>query len=165
MVTPFILYHLVLLRIRWHILMFILAFLLQICFSLYPPISYESSQDEWKNSFPRCGDCYCIPGPSGKCPSPPNTPTPPNAFPLDKELIRRLRQQKPNIPYKLSCNPYKDDKCQTKPPQRMTNLGETAVCGILYDTFNNCSTYNMTTYNSQKSAMSGGAVITHLGGT
>jgi hypothetical protein len=124
----------------------------------------KGGPDEQKKDFPRCSNCYCIPGLSGDCPSPPDPPLPPNALPINKELVQRLKLQIPSNHYILNCNPYRDDNCVTHPPQNLTHLGERAVCGIAYDSTNNCFTYDMITYDSQQSALNDGAVITHLGG-
>lgn len=123
-----------------------------------------SSDEQLKlNGFPQCGKCYCIPGPTGVCPTP--DPPPPNSLPISMKFIQRLKEQIPENPFSLNCNPYKDNGCETDPPQSMTELKETAVCGIVYNATDNCDTYKLVTYDSQQKAVDAGAVITHAGGT
>lgn len=123
------------------------------------------------NPVASCGDCHCIPDPSGDytCPS----PRPPTEFSI--EMIQTLASQVPLNPYKLDCNPYVSDDfpkqvgpCETTPPQdsALIALGETAVCGIHYESYNDgvCSKeYRLQSYASWQEAEDNGAFVTHAG--
>jgi hypothetical protein len=114
-----------------------------------------------------CGDCHCIIT-NGTCP----VPTPKTDY--SQETIRELASQKALNPYILSCNPYieedfpdaVDEPCQTEPPLELTDLGEDAVCGIHYESYNNgtCSKeYRLESYESWDEAETAGAFVTHAG--
>jgi hypothetical protein len=115
------------------------------------------------DSYPTCGDCWCIPANNGSAPCPkywqPQTE-------FSNSSIETYRSQIPVNPYTLSCNPYKDSSCTTTPPQTYLNT-DTAVCGYVYeinaDGSKSCSSYSMVTYQSREELMNAGAIITHEG--
>lgn len=116
-----------------------------------------------------CGDCHCIAGNGNECPS----PTPKTDF--SNEMIQELASQTALNPYLLDCNPYASDEfpdliepCTTNPPQEETllSLGEEAVCGLHYESYNNatCSKeYSIKSYISREQAETAGAFVTHAG--
>jgi len=78
----------------------------------------------------------------------------------------------PTNPYNLTCNPYDTQytgvPCETTPPQNFTELGDVAVCGVLYDTTtlnsDQCPTqYSLQTFPDSASAEAAGATVTHWG--
>lgn len=124
------------------------------------------------NPVASCGDCHCILSESdnGVCPS----PQPQTVF--SQEMIDTLAGQTPLNPFSLDCNPYVSDDfpdatgpCETTPPQdpAIVQLGEEAVCGIHYESYDNgvCSNeYRLQSYPSWQEAEDAGAFVTHAGG-
>ena len=119
-----------------------------------------------------CGDCHCIisDASGNTCP----TPTPQIEF--SDEMIAQLASQTALNPYVLDCNPYVYDDfpdalegpCETVPPQdeSLIALGEEAVCGIHYESFQDgiCSVdYKLQSYASFQAAEQAGAFVTHAG--
>ena len=107
--------------------------------------------------YPTCGNCYCATGNNGN-----------DACPIDKpqtvytsDVIDIYRSQIPLTIYTLRCNPYNDITCETIPIQTYTNIS-TSVCGIIYND-NNCTSYNMITYETEEIAKLSNAYITHTG--
>lgn len=63
-----------------------------------------------------CGDCFCIPGADGVCPS----EVPKTDF---SDLVPALRSFVDTTPFSIDCDPYLNETCTTSPPQ-----GTTGVC-------------------------------------
>ena len=83
------------------------------------------------NDLAMCGDCHCIVSTSAReqntCP----TEKPKTEY--SAATIEALRRQRPINPYELKCDPYDNPSCQLDPPQDDTiDLGESAVCGLVY---------------------------------
>lgn len=115
-----------------------------------------------EESFPKCGDCWCIPGNSGADPCP-YSDEPQSSY--SPAIVEIYRNQAPNNPYSLFCNPYKDKNCQTFPVQQYLGT-DTAVCAFVYPKENgeeSCTTYSIQTFPSRDEAEKAGAVITHEG--
>ncbi len=114
------------------------------------------------DTFPTCGTCWCVPDNNGlgACPdwSPQTT--------FSDAIIKSYKAQVPSSIYTLNCNPYKDSSCQTVPAQTMLDV-DTAVCAFNYPKLSNnsdsCSTYSMTTYKDEQSAVDFGAILNHKG--
>ncbi len=114
------------------------------------------------DTFPTCGDCWCVPdnGGLGACPSwAPQTD-------FSTEVVNIYKAQKPSSIYTLNCNPYKDSTCQTTPAQTLLDV-DTAVCAFNYPTNANnsqsCSEYSVSTYLDEQTALAAGAVLNHKG--
>lgn len=110
------------------------------------------------NTYPTCGDCWCIPGNDGldECPTwKPQTRFAPST-------INNFKAKVPTSIYTLECNPYYDANCTTTPPQIMLD-SEEAVCAYEYTDKDTCSEYKMTTFKDRKSALEADARITHTG--
>jgi hypothetical protein len=108
-------------------------------------------------SYPTCGDCWCVP-PSdglGECP----TWIPQTTF--DNSVIDAYAAQIPTSWFKLDCNPYDNSTCTTTPTQSYLDDDE-AVCGFLYHDID-CGSYDIITYSSRMDAIKAGAMITHTG--
>jgi hypothetical protein len=111
-----------------------------------------------EDSFPTCGDCWCVPGNNGL-----------DACPYDEKPITEYpdtsiqiyMQQMALNSYTINCNPYKDKSCQTSPPQIFLD-SDKAVCAFVYPA-DQCSTYSIQTFASREDAEVAGAVITHEG--
>jgi hypothetical protein len=114
------------------------------------------------DSYPSCGNCWCIPPYDGTGPCPVWQPQ--NNF--STSVIATYKAQQPSFYYSLSCNPYEDANCYTTPPQTMLEVDE-AVCAYKYQTEADgsisCVTYEMITYKSRRDAEEDGAVLTHGG--
>lgn len=91
---------------------------------------------------------------------------------ISTETIEMFKSMRATNPYNLTCNPYdtqyKGVPCETTPPQNFTELGDTAVCGVLYDLntldANQCPTeYSLQTFSDEASAEAAGATVTHYG--
>mmetsp|Transcript_21498 Transcript_21498/g.36005 ORF Transcript_21498/g.36005 Transcript_21498/m.36005 type:complete len:285 (+) Transcript_21498:82-936(+) len=134
--------------------MFILALLLLIRYSSVPVRG---------ETYPTCGDCFCVPALNGSAPCP-KLWQPKTEF--SAAMIAAYKQQVPLIPYTLNCNPYEDSDCSTSPPQEYLDL-DGAVCGFIYsqeaDEVISCTSYTMKSYPSRTDAINAGAVITHEG--
>lgn len=83
----------------------------------------------------------------------------------------------------LGCNPYEDPSCATTPPQEYADLGDAAVCALVYDapnataiattnttatTGDACSSYTLQSFPSRAAfeadpAASARGVVTHVG--
>lgn len=130
-------------------------------FAVYLLIGYVSIV--YGETYPTCGDCWCIPDNDGlgKCPS---DWIPQTAF--SASIINNYKLQNPSNIYTLSCNPYKESACQTSPPQEISTTNDT-VCAFVYPQTSNGSTscidYHMKTFQSTQSALDAGAVLTHAG--
>jgi len=77
-----------------------------------------------------CGGCHCIvdpTSPTAMCP----TDVPRHDY--TEEEITTLRLQRPVNPFNLECDPYDDENCHLSPSEVYTELGDTAVCGLLYN--------------------------------
>ena len=115
------------------------------------------------DTYPMCGDCWCIPAENGTAPCPkywqPQTE-------FSSASINTYLKQIPNEIYTLNCNPYKDSTCMTAPMQDYLD-SDAAVCGYVYnnleDGSKSCSQYSMVTYNNRSDLMKAGAIITHEG--
>ncbi len=55
-------------------------------------------------TYPTCGDCWCVPDDNGTAPCPPWQPETDFA----NSTISAYNSQQPANKYALSCNPYKD---------------------------------------------------------
>lgn len=111
-----------------------------------------------------CGSCHCITGPDGTCPS----TSPKKSSSFGDVFINEFAAQVPLNPYNLTCNPYEDPTCTTSPPQQYAELGEAAVCGLLYERTDegaeDCPTaYRMVTYSNRSVAEASGSMVTHVG--
>lgn len=115
------------------------------------------------DSYPYCGDCWCIPDENGigNCPYwHPETE-------FSDIVINLYKSQISADYYRLTCNPYSDKSCTTTPPQVL--LEETsAVCAYHYEldistNETSCSIYSMKTYSSETDAISAGDIVTHTG--
>lgn len=113
-------------------------------------------------TYPTCGDCWCVPDDNGTAACPLWQPQTDFA----NSTIETYSAQKPVNKYILSCNPYKDSTCTTTPAQTLLDV-DTAVCGYLYETdvdgTKSCSQYSMVTYANRNDLIAAGAVITHEG--
>jgi len=113
-------------------------------------------------SYPTCGDCWCVPDNNGEAPCPLWTPQTTFA----NATINAYKAQKPAQIYSLNCNPYKDSKCTTTPAQTYLDV-PSAVCGYVYttgvDSTMSCSQYSMVTYETRDDLIAAGAIITHEG--
>lgn len=116
-----------------------------------------------EESFPTCGDCWCVPGNNGADPCP-YSEKPPTEF--STETVQAFLGQTALNPYGLYCNPYKESTCQTSPPQLYMDT-DSAVCAFVYpqnpDGSTSCSSYYLQTYRSRDDAYAAGAFITHEG--
>jgi len=110
-----------------------------------------------------CGSCHCITGSDGTCPK--TAPKQPSS--IGTSLVDQFSAQVPTNPFNLTCNPYEDPTCSTSPSQQYSELGESAVCALLYEQASvegECpTTYQMITYPNRSLADSSGAMITHVG--
>lgn len=112
-----------------------------------------------------CGDCHCIRG-NEACPT--GDQVPQQDFSV--ETIDQWKALTHTNPMNITCNPYTNTtgSCDTVPSQVYTELWETAVCAITYDTTfldeNQCPTeYTTDTYPSKEAAEAAGAQLTHYG--
>lgn len=98
------------------------------------------------NTFPTCGDCWCVPDNGGTAPC--LSPIPQTVF--DDVTIQSYRTKIPESIYFLECNPYVDAGCTTTPPQQFVEYGDSAVCAFVYnpDDSENCSKYSLATFPS-----------------
>lgn len=118
-----------------------------------------------QDSFPTCGECWCVPDDGGTAPCP--SPKPQTVF--DDATILGYRNKTPNEIYTLSCNPYTDSYCETTPSQNFTDLGDAAVCTLIYDEDADfdCTRYSLVTFPSLDSfeadPRSLNAAVTHFG--
>ena len=116
-----------------------------------------------EDGFPTCGSCWCVPDDGGMAPCP--NPVPQTAF--DEVTIEGFRAKRPIDILRLECNPYDDPSCATSPPQEFIDMGDGAVCALIYDQ-GNCSSYSMVSFESwadfegDPSASTRG-VVTHEG--
>lgn len=108
-----------------------------------------------------CGSCHCIT--NGTCPE--TAPKSPGAF--GSSTVEQFAAQVPINPFNLTCNPYEDPTCSTIPPQQFVEIGEAAVCGLMYEQApeeGGCPTeYRMITYSNRSIAEDSGAMVTHVG--
>lgn len=134
-------------------------FLVDTSFTYCPPA--EKSEP----AYACCGDCYCI---NGDEPCPLDVPN----MNISSEILNKFKSLTVTNPYNLTCNPYDTqytgEPCETTPPQNFTELGDTAVCGVLYDMesldSDQCPTqYRLETYPDKESAEAAGATLTHYG--
>lgn len=106
------------------------------------------------------GECWCIPdnGGLGLCPDWAPTTS------YSEEVVNIYKNQIPQKFYELSCNPYTDKTCKTKPEQDLLDV-DTAVCALVYTVGGSetCLTYNMVTFATRQAAEAEGAVVTHEG--
>lgn len=119
---------------------------------------------EWPpNPIATCGECHCSVTEGSQCPS---------WVPVTEYsdyTIETLASQVATNPYTLSCNPYKDDECETSPPQdpTLTERGERAVCALHYKdgTTDNPvgAQYTMQSYADRFLAEAAGGFVTHAG--
>jgi len=117
-----------------------------------------SGQEEYAS----CGDCHCRVSGDDTCPT--GDAVPPTEF--SAQLVAFLRSTVPTNPYDLACDPYNDQNCDTSPPQILTDLGDSAVCGVLYEETDGleCPTiYSISTYTSVVELVADGAVLNHYG--
>lgn len=91
---------------------------------------------------------------------------------ISEDILKMFQSLVPTNPFNLTCNPYETQytgiPCETTPPQNFTELGDAAVCGVLYDTTtldaNQCPTqYSLETFPDLASAEAAGATMTHWG--
>jgi hypothetical protein len=108
-------------------------------------------------TYPTCGDCWCIPGKNGLGPCPIWQPQ--TSF--SNETITGYLNQVILNPYSLDCNPYYDADCTTTPTQDYLDL-DTAICAFKYSD-NSCGEYQLVTYPNRQEALKDRAVITHEG--
>lgn len=108
-------------------------------------------------TYPSCGDCWCIPNNNGLGPCPLWQPQ--TSF--SEEVIQGYLNQTILNPYTLDCNPYYDEACTTTPPQVYLDL-DTAICAFKY-TNTTCGEYNLITYPNRMEALKDHAIITHEG--
>lgn len=114
-------------------------------------------------SYPECGECFCVPDDNGTAPCPmawhPQTEFADNTISI-------YQKQSPKSFLRLECNPYTEDNCTTTPKQEYLEE-ESAVCAYLYppseDGSVGCDEYEMVSYPSRSSAEAAGAVVTHEG--
>jgi len=109
-----------------------------------------------KADYPTCGDCYCVSDNNGLDPCPQNKPQ----TEFSSYVINVYKNQIPEFIYTLNCNPYVDETCLTVPSQQYTNTS-TSVCGIIYN--DNCTKYNMMTFQTLQDALNVNAYVTHTG--
>jgi hypothetical protein len=133
------------------------------CHYIGSTITYRQPPEDPEPTYSCCGDCYCISG-SEPCPS-----SVPNMN-ISEETITMFKSLTPMNPYNLTCNPddtqYTGVPCETTPPQNFTELGDTAGCGVLYDTTTlnavQCPTqYCLQSFPDLASAQAAGATMTH----
>lgn len=114
-------------------------------------------------TYPTCGDCWCVPILNGTAPCPPFW-QPQTEF--SNASIENYKAQLSSSIYSLNCNPYDDSTCSTSPPQQFLDV-DTAVCGFLYasldDGSKSCSNYSIVSYKSRQELVTAGAIITHEG--
>lgn len=124
-----------------------------------------------EDSFPTCGDCWCVPGNNGydSCPY---SLKPQTSFP-DITIDTYKKQGALNF-YTIGCNPYMDNNCQTSPAQEYLDV-DTAVCAFVYPAVEvyhatgktgsglSCSEYYLQSFPSREAAEKAGAVVTHDG--
>lgn len=108
-----------------------------------------------KESYPTCGDCFCIPSNNGSDPCPSESPE----TEFSETTLGKYKSQQPEWFYKIDCNPYVDSQCETSPHQIRTE-SDVAVCGLVYTS---CDKYIMETFSSREAAEENGAAITHEG--
>lgn len=91
---------------------------------------------------------------------------------ISEDTLNMFKALTPTNAYNLTCNPYDTQytniPCETTPPQNFTELGDAAVCGVLYDTAtlndNQCPTqYSLQSFADIASAEAAGATVTHYG--
>ena len=111
-----------------------------------------------------CNECYCIAAEGENCPY----TAPVNVF--SPEQISIFNSQRPLNAYRLNCNPYENETCNTQPPQNETLLaiGAKAVCAVHYEsnsTADDCvdASYRLVTYPSWQDAEAAGGFVTHAG--
>ena len=75
--------------------------------------------------------------------------------------ISAYLQQTPKSIYSLTCNPYVNTSCSTKPPQELLGV-EDSVCAYKYES-ETCGQYSMVTYPSTAAALEVNGVPTHSG--
>jgi len=116
---------------------------------------------EWPpDPVAQCGDCHCAPSNGSQCPA----WTPVTDY--SSYTIETLASQVAVNAYELHCNPYREEDCETSPPQEMTELGETAVCALHYEDPGGDAVgarYKLKTYASQLLAQAAGGIVTHYG--
>lgn len=114
-------------------------------------------------TYPTCGDCWCVPAANGTAPCP-KFWSPETTF--SSASIATYKSQVATEIYTLSCNPYENESCTTTPAQTFLD-SDTAVCGYVYtklsDGSQSCSEYSMVTYESRADLIKAGAIITHEG--
>ena len=132
-------------------------------------------------NYPTCGDCWyrfyiftawnisissnamipysrCIPDDNGTSSCPVDW-IPSSSF--SPATISAYLQQTPKSIYSLTCNPYVNTSCSTKPPQELLGV-EDSVCAYKYDS-ETCGQYSMVTYPSTVAALEDNGVPTHSG--
>lgn len=109
------------------------------------------------DTYPSCGDCWCIPNHDGYGPCPLWQP---QTY-FSEDIIQGYLNQTILNPYNLYCNPYYDEDCTTTPPQEYLDV-ETAICAFKY-TDSTCGEYNLVTYPNREEALKDHAIITHEG--
>lgn len=126
-------------------------------------VALRSSQQSPDDIYAFCGNCFCIHG-ENDCPTGDEIPS----FEFSAELLDFMLSIKLDNPMSLSCNPYKDKICDTSPPQVLKDLGDTAKCGVVYDSLgvsdDLCPTrYKLVTFDSMEALLKAEATLTHHG--
>lgn len=118
------------------------------------------------DSYPFCGDCFCIPSNNGIDPCP-YQDMPETSF--SDLAVSIYQNQRALETYSLDCNPYTNASCTTSPPQTLLD-SNTTVCALKYakNKWNlldnpSCTDYAMVTYSSRQAAQNDGAFVTHEG--
>eukprot|EP00980_Cylindrotheca_fusiformis_P030735 scaffold25332_cov186-Cylindrotheca_fusiformis.AAC.2 len=110
-----------------------------------------------------CGDCFCIAGANGTCPS----RQPLTNFTDAGDDVYWKEQTVVN-PYSLSCDAFTESNCETQPAQEqaLLDLGDTAACAIhSVDSTTDCKegSYTLKSYASREEAEAAGGFVTHMG--
>ena len=127
------------------------------------------------DGLPLCQGCHCTPGwdedpTTFVCP---DKPAP--KWKYDEATIEELHSHEAHNPFRLECNPYQEEDCDTVPSLQRNAWGADAVCGLIYDVpaeeeqhtaaDATCplSNYTIQSFRSKEEAKAANAVITHLG--
>ena len=67
--------------------------------------------------------------PSDECPCPDDWEP---VSPYPESTIKAFEKQIPSFVYKLECNPYEEEDCDTVPPLEYVDTEDDSVCGLKY---------------------------------
>jgi hypothetical protein len=141
------------------------------CRYIHTTLDYCPPPPPPEPQFACCGDCHCITGVGNSCPE--QVPM----MNISKDTLQQLKSLTLLNPMNLTCNPYDTQytgiPCETTPPQIYTELGDGAVCGVVYETDSTITTpdqglcptrYRLETFPTLQALQEiPNAVLTHWG--